>query len=72
MHDDQPEITDPSPPTLNHVLGQKQAVQQLRIALDAYFNDRAAVSEWRVSIVSCAPVRTAGDGQEPAQPDPRP
>jgi holliday junction DNA helicase RuvB len=39
--EDQPEITDPSPPTLNHVIGQQQAVQQLRIALEAYFNDRA-------------------------------
>ena len=41
MHDDQPAISDPSPPTLNHVIGQKQAVQQLRVALDAYYNDRA-------------------------------
>src|SRR5665213_2420043 len=37
---DQPDIPDPSPPTLDHVIGQKQAIQQLRTALDAYFNDR--------------------------------
>lgn len=35
-----PEITNAAPPTLDHVIGQKRAVAQLRVALDAYFNDR--------------------------------
>lgn len=34
-----------APPTLDHVIGQKRAVQQLRVALDAYFNDRATTTE---------------------------
>ena len=33
---------NPAPPTLDHVVGQKRAVQQLRIALSAFFNDRIA------------------------------
>jgi len=36
--------TNPAPPTLNHVIGQKRAVQQLRVALDAFYNDRAAAA----------------------------
>lgn len=35
---------NPAPPTLDHVIGQKRAVQQLRIALDAHFNDRATTT----------------------------
>jgi len=35
---------NPAPPTLTHVIGQKRAVQQLRVALDAYFNDRAVTT----------------------------
>lgn len=41
-----------APPTLDHVIGQRRAVQQLRTALDAHFNDRAA----------------AGGGEETALP----
>ena len=37
--------TNPAPPTLDHVIGQKQAVRQLRTALDAHFNDRAGSHE---------------------------
>ena len=37
--------TNPGPPTLSHVLGQKRAVQQLQVALSAHFNDRAATTE---------------------------
>src|SRR5438046_1378453 len=36
---------NPAPPTLNHVIGQKRAIQQLRVALDAFFNDRAVTAE---------------------------
>jgi Holliday junction DNA helicase RuvB len=36
---------NPAPPTLDHVIGQKRAIQQLRVALDAYFNDRGATHE---------------------------
>jgi holliday junction DNA helicase RuvB len=39
------ENNNAGPPTLDHVIGQKRAVQQLRTALDAYYNDRAASSE---------------------------
>jgi Holliday junction DNA helicase RuvB len=37
-------ISDAVPPTLDHVVGQKRAVQQLRVALDAYFNQRVSTS----------------------------
>lgn len=30
-----------APPTLDHVIGQKRAVKQLKTALEAYFNDRS-------------------------------
>jgi holliday junction DNA helicase RuvB len=43
--EEQTNINDASPPTLDHVIGQKRAVQQLRVALDAHFNDRAASSD---------------------------
>lgn len=33
-----------APPTLDHVVGQKRAVRQLKTALDAYFNDRSAAT----------------------------
>ena len=36
------EIVNAGPPTLEHVIGQKQAVEQLKVALAAYFNERAA------------------------------
>lgn len=39
MNDDQP-IVDAGPPTLDHVIGQQRAVMQLRVALNAHFNDR--------------------------------
>ena len=41
---DNTEQQSAAPPTLNHVIGQKRAVQQLKIALDAYYNDRAVAS----------------------------
>lgn len=34
-----------APPTLDHVIGQRRAVLQLRTALDAHFNDRAEQGE---------------------------
>lgn len=39
------EINNAVPPTLDHVIGQKRAIQQLRVALDAHFNDRAVATE---------------------------
>jgi len=36
------EIAEASPPTLDHFLGQRQVVEQLRVALAAYWADRAA------------------------------
>jgi holliday junction DNA helicase RuvB len=36
------EISAAAPTTLDHVLGQRQAVEQLRVALAAFWNDRAA------------------------------
>ena len=36
---------NPAPPTLDHIIGQTRAVQQLRTALDAYFNDRGVGEE---------------------------
>jgi Holliday junction DNA helicase RuvB len=38
--DDETPGSNPAPPTLDHVVGQKVAVRQLRTALDAHFNDR--------------------------------
>jgi Holliday junction DNA helicase RuvB len=38
-------ISNAVPPTLNHVFGQKRAVQQLRIALEAHFNQRGQTTE---------------------------
>jgi Holliday junction DNA helicase RuvB len=35
-------IANAGPPTLDHVLGQRQAVAQLKIALAAFWNERAA------------------------------
>jgi Holliday junction DNA helicase RuvB len=61
MQDDQPEISDPSPPTLNHVIGQKQAVQQLRTALDAYYNDRPSSPDGETAlchVLLCGPPGT--------------
>jgi len=43
--DEETPISTAAPPTLDHVIGQKRAVQQLRIALDAFFNDRAATGK---------------------------
>jgi Holliday junction DNA helicase RuvB len=36
------DIREGTPQTINHVIGQQRAVAQLRIALDAFYNDRAA------------------------------
>ena len=35
-------IADAGPPTLDHVIGQRQAVQQLKVALACFWNERAA------------------------------
>lgn len=42
MSETVPDIASTAPPTLDHVVGQKQAVEQLRVALAAYWNERAA------------------------------
>jgi Holliday junction DNA helicase RuvB len=42
MSERSPEISEAAPTTLNHWLGQKRVVEQLKIALAAYWNDRAA------------------------------
>jgi Holliday junction DNA helicase RuvB len=36
------DISSAAPPTLNHVVGQKQATELLKVALAAFWNDRAA------------------------------
>ena len=36
------DINDGAPPTLNHIVGQRRAIEQLRISLEAYFADRGA------------------------------
>src|SRR5436305_1781116 len=36
------EISTTAPPTINHIIGQPQVVEQLRVALAAYWNDHAA------------------------------
>jgi Holliday junction DNA helicase RuvB len=36
------DISQGSPPTLDHVIGQKRAIQQLKTAIEANINDRAA------------------------------
>ena len=46
MSDESPkQVCNGVPPTLNHVVGQKRAVQQLKVALDAYFNERGTTSD---------------------------
>jgi holliday junction DNA helicase RuvB len=42
MNERTPEISEVAPTTLNHWLGQRRVVEQLKIALAAYWNDRAA------------------------------
>lgn len=42
MSTEAPEICEAAPTTLEHWLGQKRVVEQLKIALGAYWNDRAA------------------------------
>jgi Holliday junction DNA helicase RuvB len=42
MSERTPEISEAAPTTLNHWLGQRRVVEQLKIALAAYWNDRAA------------------------------
>lgn len=37
------ETTSAGPPTLDHVVGQRRAVQQLKVAIEAVVNDRAAM-----------------------------
>jgi Holliday junction DNA helicase RuvB len=48
-----------SPPTLNHVIGQRRAVGQLKTAMDAYFNDRMQTDTGEVSafphVLICGP-----------------
>ena len=39
------DINQAAPPTLNHIIGQRRVVQQLRTALDAHFNDRAVARD---------------------------
>ena len=38
------DINEAAPPTLNHIIGQSRAVQQLRIALEAHYTDRAEMT----------------------------
>ena len=38
------DIRQGSPPTLDHVIGNERAVKQIKIALDAHFNDRSTVN----------------------------
>ena len=45
MSDEPNELQAGAPPTLNHVVGQRRAVQQLKIALEAVINDRAVAMQ---------------------------
>src|SRR3982751_900392 len=38
------QIQSGAPPTLNHVVGQRRAIQQLKTAIEAVINDRAAAA----------------------------
>ena len=42
MSERTPEISEVAPTTLNHWLGQRRVIEHLKIALAAYWNDRAA------------------------------
>lgn len=53
----------PSPPTLDHVVGQVRAVRQLRTALDAHFNDRAATKGEEVALPHLLLVGPPGVGK---------
>lgn len=54
---------NPGPPTLDHVIGQRRAVQQLRVALGAYFNDRAAAHGVEVALPHILLVGPPGVGK---------
>ncbi|MGE5612426.1 MAG: Holliday junction DNA helicase RuvB C-terminal domain-containing protein [Bacillota bacterium] len=52
-----------APPTLDHVIGQKRVVQQLRTALDALFNDRAAQHAGEIALPHLLMVGPPGTGK---------
>lgn len=54
---------NPAPPTLDHVVGQKRAIQQLRIALDAHFNDRALAGGEEIALPHVLMVGPPGVGK---------
>lgn len=56
-------INQGAPPTLDHVIGQKRAVSQLRTALDALFNDRAAQHKGEIALPHILLVGPAGVGK---------
>lgn len=55
--------SNPGPPTLDHVVGQARAVQQLRVALDAHFNDRASAEGGEIALPHILMVGPAGVGK---------
>jgi Holliday junction DNA helicase RuvB len=63
MDDTQNNFTSPGPPTLDHVIGQKRAVQQLRVALDAHYNDRAMVPSEEIALAHLLLVGPPGVGK---------
>jgi Holliday junction DNA helicase RuvB len=54
---------NPAPPTLDHVIGQKQVVRQLRTALDAHFNDRSVSAREESALPHILCVGPAGTGK---------
>lgn len=54
---------NPGPPTLDHVVGQRRAVQQLRVALDAHFNDRATAEGGEAALPHLLMVGPPGVGK---------
>lgn len=66
MHDqpnNAPASVNPAPPTLDHVIGQQRAVQQLTVALAAFYNDRALVPDTEMALPHVLLVGPAGVGK---------
>ncbi len=61
MNDEQP--NNPGPATIDHVVGQTRAVQQLRTALSAHFNDRASVDGGEIALPHILMVGPPGVGK---------
>ena len=63
MPDGTQDATNTAPPTLDHVIGQKQAVRQVRTALEAHITDRADARGEVPALAHCLLIGSAGVGK---------